>query len=129
MNEHYRKKEEIMRSKLWLTALLVALAIVAVACARKGEAPATAAGGEAPVTLTASAEKMYPLRGKVVSVNAAENNITVDHERIEGLWEPMSMAFEVRGGEPGSLPPEGSTIRATLHVDGGRYWLTDVRPE
>jgi Cu/Ag efflux protein CusF len=58
-----------------------------------------------------------------------ESKITVDHERIEGLWEPMSMAFEVRSGEPGSLPPEGSTIRATLHVHGGRYWLTYVRPE
>jgi hypothetical protein len=41
----------------------------------------------------------------------------------------MSMAFEVRGGEPGSLPPEGSTIRATLHVEDGRFWLTDVRAE
>jgi hypothetical protein len=41
----------------------------------------------------------------------------------------MSMAFEVRGGEPGNLPSEGSTIRATLHAQDGRYWLTDVRPE
>jgi Cu/Ag efflux protein CusF len=118
-----------MRSRLWLTALLVALAIVVVACARKEEAPAAAAGAEAPATPAVSAEKTYPLRGKVVSVNAAENKITVDHERIEGLWEPMSMAFEVRGGEPGSLPGEGSTIRATLHVEGTVYWLTDVRPE
>jgi hypothetical protein len=41
----------------------------------------------------------------------------------------MTMAFEVRGGEPGSLPAEGSTIRATLHVQDGRYWLTEVRTE
>ena len=116
-----------MRSKFWLTAVLVTLVVTLVACARKEEAPAAAAGGEV-ATPAASAEKTYPLRGKVVSVNAAESKITVDHEKVEGLWEPMSMAFEVRG-EPASLPPEGSTIRATLHVEDGRYWLTDVLPE
>jgi Cu/Ag efflux protein CusF len=116
-----------MKSKLWLNAVLVALVIV-VACARKEQAPA-AASGESPTTPAASVEKTYPFRGKVVSVDPARNQIKVDHERIEGLWEPMSMAFEVRGGEPGSLPPEGSTIRATLHVEDGRFWLTDVRAE
>jgi Cu/Ag efflux protein CusF len=112
-----------MKSGLWLFAVVVVLATV-VACARKEEAPA-AASSESSTTPAASAEKTYPLRGKVVSVNAAENKITVDHERIEGLWEPMKMDFEVRG----SLPPEGSTIRATLHVDNARYWLTDITVE
>ena len=117
-----------MKSGLWLFAAVVVLATVA-ACARRQETPA-AAGGEAIATPAAAAlEKTYPLRGKVVSVNAAENKITVDHERVEGLWEPMSMAFEVRGGKPASLPAEGSTIRATLHVENGRYWLTDITVE
>lgn len=116
-----------MKSGLWLFAAVVVLAFVA-ACARRQETPA-AAGGEATATPAATAEKTYPLRGKVVSVNAAENKITVDHERVEGLWEPMSMAFEVRGGEPASLPAEGSTIRATLHIENGRFWLTDITVE
>jgi Cu/Ag efflux protein CusF len=116
-----------MKSKRWITTALVALTVV-FACARKEEGPATAAG-ESVAAPAASVEKTYPFRGKVVSLDPARNQITVDHERVEGLWEPMSMAFEVRGGEPGNLPPEGSTIRATLHVEGGRYWLTDVTPE
>ena len=116
-----------MRFRLWLSTVLLGFAVV-VACARKEEPPA-ATVGEAAATPAAALEKTYPLRGKVVSVNVAENKITVDHERIEGLWEPMSMAFEVRGGEPGTLPPEGSTIRATLHVENGRYWLTDIAVE
>jgi Cu/Ag efflux protein CusF len=114
-----------MRSNPWVSAVLMSLA-VAAACARK-EAPA--AGGEPAVSPAVGAEKMYPFRGKVVSLDPAQNKITVDHERVEGLWEPMTMAFEVRGGERGSLPPEGATIRATLHVQGDRYWLTDVRAE
>ena len=115
-----------MRSRLWLTAVL-ALAIV-VACARKEQAPA-AASSESVVTPAASVEKTYPFRGKVVSVDPAQNRITVDHEKVEGLWEPMTMAFEVRGGELGSLPPAGSSIQATLHAQDGQFWLTDVRPK
>lgn len=116
-----------MRSKFLVSAIVSSLVIV-TACARK-EPPAAAAEDQSAPTPAASVEKTYPLRGKVVSLDPAGNRITVDHERIEGLWEPMSMAFEVRGGEPGKLPPAGSTIRATLHVEDGRYWLTDVVPE
>jgi protein SCO1/2 len=116
-----------MRSRLSVSVVLMSLAVLA-ACARKEQAPA-AVGGESAATPAAGVEKTYPLRGKVVSLDAARNEITVDHEKIEGLWEPMSMAFEVRGGELGSLPLEGSTIRATLHAQDGRYWLTDVKTE
>jgi Cu/Ag efflux protein CusF len=116
-----------MKSRPWLIALLSTF-VTLQACARKEEAPA-ATGGRAAATPAAALEKTYPLSGKVVSVDAAGNQITVDHERIEGLWEPMKMDFEVRLREGGSLPPEGSTIRATLHVESGRYWLTDIAVE
>jgi len=115
-----------MRSKLWMNAVMISVAIVA-GCARK-EQPAAGAG-ESAATPAAAVEKTYALRGKVVSVDPVQNQITVDHEKIEGLWEPMTMGFEVRGGEPGSLPAAGSTIRATLHAQDGRYWLTDVTAE
>jgi len=116
-----------MRKKLWVSAVLVSVTVVA-ACARKENAPAPARG-EVTVPPPATVEKTYPLRGKVVSVDVARNEITVDHEKVEGLWEPMTMAFEVRGGEPGSLPAAGSRVRATLHAQDGRFWLTDVRTE
>ena len=116
-----------MRSKLWINVFMISVAIVA-GCARKEQAP-PAAGSEASATPAGAVEKTYPLRGKVVSVDPVQNQITVDHEKIEGLWEPMTMGFEVRGGEPGSLPAAGSTIRATLHAQDGRYWLTDVTTE
>jgi len=116
-----------MRSRLWVNAFLVSLAIIA-ACARKEQAP-VAAELKSAATPVVGTEKTYPLRGKVVSVDTAQNKITVDHEKVEGLWDPMTMAFEVRGGAPGNLPRVGSTIRATLHAQGDRYWLTDVRVE
>ena len=116
-----------MRSRLWVNAFLVSLAIIA-ACARREQTPA-AEELKSAAAPGVGVEKTYPLRGKVVSVDTAQNKITVDHEKVEGLWDPMTMAFEVRGGASGNLPRVGSTIRATLHAQGSRYWLTDVRVE
>ena len=90
--------------------------------------PSPSAQIATPAAATA-AEKTYELHGKIVSRDAAAGTVTVDHERVEGLWEPMTMAFEIRGSDVGSLPPDGTRIRATLHVEQGRNWLTDVRPE
>lgn len=116
-----------MQSKLWLIVAGASL-FIAAACARKEQGPAAQAATPAAASAEA-AEKTYPLRGKVVSRDPARNEITLDHEKVEGLWEPMTMAFEVRGAEGESLPAEGSTIRATLHVQDGKYWLTGVTPE
>jgi Cu/Ag efflux protein CusF len=107
----------------------VLLVAFAPSCARKAEeSAATAAVTPAPEAAPA-AEKTYALRGKIVSRDPATGKLTVEHEKIEGLWEPMTMGFEVRGGDLASLPPDGARIQATLHVEDGRYWLTDVRPE
>ena len=116
-----------MKSKLCLLVVGVFL-LIATACARKEQATVVETGTSVQ-TPAAGAEKTYPLRGKVVSRGPGRKEIKVDHEKVEGLWEPMTMAFEVRGVEPETLPAAGSTIRATLHVQDGRYWLTDVKPE
>jgi Cu/Ag efflux protein CusF len=116
-----------MQSRRWLIVGGASL-LIAAACARNEQGPAAQAAAPA-VTPAEVAEKTYPLRGKIVSRDPARNEITLDHEKVEGLWEPMTMAFEVRGAGRESLPAEGSTIRATLHVQDGKYWLTDVTPE
>jgi Cu/Ag efflux protein CusF len=116
-----------MRSKPWLIVVGASF-LTAAACAPKEEAPAAQAAAPAQ-TPAQGVEKTYPLRGKVISRDSARNEITVEHEKVEGLWEPMTMAFEVRGDDPANLPAEGSTVRATLHVQDGKYWLTDVQPE
>jgi Cu/Ag efflux protein CusF len=114
-----------MSRRFWIptTVFLVAFA---PACARKPES----AGTEAVTpTAAAASEKTYAFRGKIVSRDPAKGTLTVDHEKVEGLWEAMTMGFEVRGADLASLPPDGARIQATLHVENGRYWLTDVRPE
>ncbi|HMA18573.1 MAG TPA: copper-binding protein [Thermoanaerobaculia bacterium] len=118
-----------MKSSILLSCAALVLA-TASACARKETAPKPEAAPPAGrPAASATTEKTYELRGKIVSRDVAKGTVTVDHEKIEGLWDPMTMGFELRGGDAATLPPDGSRIRATLHAEGGRYWLTDVRPE
>lgn len=40
--------------------------------------------------------KSYPLRGKVVSTNAATGEVTIDHQAIPGFMEAMTMPYKLR---------------------------------
>jgi protein SCO1/2 len=77
--------------------------------------------------LSEPGEKLYDLRGKIVSRDAADNTLRVDHEAITGYMEAMTMDFSVRGAQVGSLPADSSTIEAKVHVTDNGYWLTDVK--
>jgi Cu/Ag efflux protein CusF len=119
-----------MRNGICIVAAVLFVG-AANACARREAAPAPEAGAstQQPAAAARTEEKTYELRGKIVSRDRAARTLTVEHEKIEGLWEPMTMGFEIREGDVADLPPDGSRIRATLHVEDGRYWLTEVRAE
>lgn len=126
-----------MKNGMGILSVFVVIAIAGGACARKESAagPQEGTTSDRPVTAAAAApetstaeEKTYELRGRIVSRDATKGTVTVEHEKIEGLWEPMTMGFEVQG-DVTTLPPDGSRIRATLHTREGRYWLTEIRPE
>lgn len=120
-----------MRPGLQLLTMTLSIAF-ALACARKPEtaepAAVTPTTAASPIAAAPASEKTYVLRGKIVSRDPAKGTLTVAHEKIEGLWEAMTMGFEVRGTDLAGLPPDGTRIQATLHVEDGRYWLTDVEP-
>ena len=78
---------------------------------------------------TSMAEKTYTMNGKLVSRDAAKGMVTIDNEEVPGgVMAPMVMAYELRGATVDSLPPDGSKITSTLHEQGGKYWVTDVKP-
>jgi protein SCO1/2 len=63
-----------------------------------------------------SAYKVYKLRGKVVSTDAAKGEATLDHEAIPGLMEAMTMPYKLK--DPtilGELHP-GDVITADVLV-------------
>ena len=95
-------------------AALIALALLACG-----------AGKERP--LSEPGEKLYTVRGVIVSRSASDNTLRVDHEAIAGFMEAMTMDYQVRGAQVAALPADKSRIEAKLHVTGNSYWVTDVR--
>ena len=97
--------------------LLFLLFVVAAACSE-----------QKPKPLSEPGEKLYPLRGVVVSRTSADNSLRIEHETIPGYMVGMTMDFPVRGADVASLPPNQTKIEATLHVTARSFWVTDVRP-
>src|ERR1043166_1712877 len=96
-------------------AVLASLVLLILTCA-KHEKP-----------LDEKGEKLYTLKGKILSRDASDNSLRLDHEAIPGFMEAMTMDYPVRGAKAAELPPDKSTIVARLHVNDDRYWLTDVK--
>ena len=83
---------------------------------------------ESPKPLSEPGEKLYTVRGLIISRNASDNSLKVDHEPIPGFMEAMVMDYQVRGADVASLPADKSRIEARLHVTRRAYWITDVKP-
>lgn len=77
--------------------------------------------------LSVPGEKLYTLDGTIVSRDAGDNTLRIDHKDIPGYMEAMTMDYSVRGAEVNTLPPDQTHIVAKLHVAGDAYWVTDVK--
>ena len=72
--------------------------------------------------------KSHAFRGKVEAVNESTKSLTVNHERVEGYMEAMTMAFEVDKPEVVLKKVKvGDRIKATVYDDD--YKLYDVQVE
>lgn len=98
--------------------LPVVLVLLAAACS----------GGESAKPLSEPGEKLYVVRGKILSRDAGRNVVNMDHEAIPGFMEAMIMDYAVRGVTVEALPADGKRVEAKLHVTERAYWITDVRP-
>ncbi len=96
-------------------ASVIAVAFVLVAC------------GSNEKPLSEPGEKVYTLKGKIVSRDAGDNTLKIDHEAVAGYMEAMTMDYTVRGANVAALPPDGSRIESKLHVTDNGYWVTDVK--
>lgn len=97
--------------------LALAVLLLAAACEVTKEKP-----------LSEDGEKVYDIRGKILSRDAGDNTVRVDHERIEGFMDAMVMDYSVRGAKVGALPADNAKFHGRLHVTDNGYWLTDVKP-
>ncbi len=72
-------------------------------------------------------EKRFELKGKVVSVDKAQRQVTIDHEQISGFMDAMTMPFSVREDWALEALAPGQAIQATLVVQGDRSWIEGIR--
>jgi protein SCO1/2 len=82
---------------------------------------------EKPKPVSEPGEKLYTVRGVILSRDAVANSVHMDHEAIPGFMEAMRMDYNVRGADVARLPPDGKRVEARLHVTDRSYWITDVR--
>lgn len=82
---------------------------------------------ENPKPVSEAGEKLYDVRGVIISRNRSDNSLKVDHEPIPGFMAAMVMDYQVRGAEVASLPADRSRIEAKLHVTRRSYWISDVK--
>ena len=97
-------------------ALVLATLVLLVLSCAKQEKPLSERG-----------EKLYTMKGKILSRDASDNSLKLDHEAIPGYMEAMTMDYPVRGAKVAQLPPDKAKVEARLHVTDDKYWITDVK--
>lgn len=86
-------------------------------------------GGRNASTPASAAQnvKVYHLRGKVVSTDAAAGAVTVDHEAIPGFMDAMTMPYKLK--DPGLLstlhPGDLITADVLVSPDPNADYLLD----
>ena len=100
-----------MQRRTWLAAALLGLG----ACSRKQ-----------PEFEYGEAKKKYELRGVVLRVRPEARVAVVQHEKIEGWMEAMTMEFPVPEPAEFAKLKEKTKFRATVCVNDLYYWLTGI---
>jgi protein SCO1 len=74
-----------------------------------------------------SAERRFDLKGKVVSVDRDQRQVTLAHESIAGYMDAMTMPFSVRDDWAVPVLAPGQEVIATLVVREDRSWIEGLR--
>lgn len=90
-----------MKSYALVSALALTL-LGTIGCARSD-----------PAAVQPPAEKHYPLRGEIVSVDATQRVLVIKHEAIAGYMPAMTMEFLVSAGDAAVAKP-GQRIRGEM---------------
>ncbi len=85
------------------------LAIVLLAGCRSGQQ-------DSRQSSAASSYKVYKLRGKLISTNAATGEVTLDHDAIPGFMDAMTMPYRLKDGSILSELHPGDVLTADLFV-------------
>ena len=68
-------------------------------------------------------EHRYELKGKVISVDRARGEVTVEHGDVKDYMPAMTMPFPIRDAEALKVLEAGDQLQASLVVTDEGYWL------
>jgi protein SCO1/2 len=68
-------------------------------------------------------ERRYELKGRVVSVDRAKGEVSVDHEEVKGYMAAMTMDFPLRDADALKVIEAGDQLQASLVITDDGYWL------
>jgi len=80
--------------------------------------------------------KRYPMTGRVVSVDAPDESAVIDHDKIPGFMDAMTMSYKIKPPSLLSQLSPGDSISAELvqaqpaedeHAEPINYWLENVK--
>ena len=74
-------------------------------------------------------KQQYVLIGVVLRLKPGDRVAVIQHQRIEGWMEPMTMEFPVPDAAEYAKLKEGAKIRSTVCVNDMYYWLTSITLE
>jgi protein SCO1/2 len=95
----------------WRAAVLLVFSAAFVAGCNKQSGGGTSSGTAASGEL-----KSFPIRGKIVSVDATKGSVLLDHEAVPGFMDAMTMTYKLKDASVVSELHPGDRITATLLV-------------
>lgn len=105
-----------MRYALRAAVGLVLVVTFAAGCKQPGNGAAAGASSNAASGAAPGELKTFPIRGKIVSVDAAKGMVTLDHEAIPGFMDAMTMPYKLKDPTVASELHPGDRITAKLLV-------------
>lgn len=75
---------------------------------------------------SSSSPARYQLKGKIVSIDKASKQLTVDHEAIPGFMGAMTMPYPVKDERALGNLSAGDQINAKVVSSNGSYWLEEI---
>ena len=74
----------------------------------------------------ADKEKIYDIKGKVISLDVAKKSVVLDHEEIPGYMNAMEMSFAVADAKVLDGLKAGDQVRGKLGVKSGNPIIMEL---
>ena len=76
-----------------------------------------------------AAVKQYPMRGKIMGLDAGQHVATINHEEIPGFMGAMTMGYPIKDPAEFGKLKVGDAITATVNVQGDDMWVGNIKPD